>query len=149
MRIINQSFPPDGFFIRTSANRPLEPVAHQPEFQIAARDLGGGGLLALEFESAFVPNLHFPGAVISTGNFTFEFGVAERVIFSTCTASQGFSPRSSGVAFGNGPGSQRAVYFQPEIAMETPRRMPLHHEARRGGLGLAPGVFPRSVDFLL
>src|SRR5690606_28601747 len=78
---------------------------------------------------AAVPNDDLAGPVLLCRNDTFERRIGKRMVLSRdCHA---FVPRIERWSFRHGPGFQHAVEFQPEIVVQPPRSMLLHHKQQR------------------
>ena len=73
-----------------------------------------------------VPDDDGPGAVIAFGDNPFKILIVEGVIFHLY--GQPFLGRVQGRPFGHRPALQHALQFQPEIVVQGPGRVFMHHK---------------------
>ena len=116
----------------------VEPLAAQPDLQVAFLDhrggfgLGARNILSVDrfgrerFPRTDVPHHHSAGAVITFRNNAFEIEIRNRVIFHL--HGQTFVPRIERRPFGHRPRFQHAFHLQAEIVVQPARAMPLHHK---------------------
>ena len=102
----------------------MQLVAIQREFQVALLE---ALFRIVGFPITAVPKLHGAAAILAFGNGAFEIAVVERMILDLDR-----QPLVVGIqrwAFGDRPGLEHAVEFQPEIIMQSGRIVLLDHEA--------------------
>src|SRR5438477_655864 len=115
----------------------LEARAVKGEIEMAF----GKSVVGIEFRppGAAIPHDHGAAAIFALGDDTLPVEILHRVVF-------GFNRQALVVgikarAAGHGPALENAIELEPQIEMEAPRIMPLHHELpalglARLGLGL-------------
>ncbi len=99
-------------------------VAVQREFQVALLE-SFFGIVGLPI--AAIPELHRAAAVLALRYGAFEIAVVERMILHL--DGQPLVARIERRTLGHRPGLEDAVEFEPEIVMQSRRRMLLDHEA--------------------
>src|SRR2546428_2672186 len=112
---------------------PMQPFAHEDEFEVAGRERILGGFVALRHPIAPIPELNGTAAILTLGNRALEISVVERVIFHF--DGQPFVVGVERRAARYRPGFEHPVEFEAQIVMEPRRRVLLNHEAWifRGG----------------
>ena len=90
--------------------------AVQTKFEIAALDLRQRRRVAQQFVAAAIPQHHAAAAVLAFRNVAFKPAVVERMILHVHRKM--FGQRLQTGAFGNGPGFQRSIHFQPKIVVQ-------------------------------
>src|SRR5262249_53893817 len=103
----------------------IEPVAVQPEFEIA---LGQPPVrVADRLPGAAVPDHHRAAAIFTFGDDALELAVFERMVLGH--PREALLRRVKARTSGDGPALQHAVMLKPEIKMGAPCRVLLDHEA--------------------
>ncbi len=82
--------------------------------------------IALDMKNPAVPNHYRSRSIIAFGNFSFEVGVVQRVIFRL--DRQPLVGVALGRSLGNGPRLQRPIDRQPEIVVQPRCPVLLNHE---------------------
>ncbi|MCY1516203.1 hypothetical protein D9M68_508230 [compost metagenome] len=85
---------------------------------------------------AAVPDNDRAGTVLFRWNLAFEIRIVERMVFDM--DGHALFGRVVAGPLGHGPAQQHAVQFEPEIVVQAPRPMLLHHETQRLRLPPAP-----------
>jgi hypothetical protein len=91
--------------------------------------------VALRAPGAPVPDDDRPGPVLAPGDHALEVGVLHRVVLHL--HRQALVGRVGARPHGHGPGLEDAPPLQPEVPVQAPRRVLLHHEAQADGLRAA------------
>ena len=99
-------------------------LAVQVEFQVA---LGEAAIGVIGFPGAAVPELHGAAAILIVGNGAFEITVIERMVLDL--DRKPLVVRIERGPARHRPGFEDAVKLQPEIVMQSRRRMLLDHES--------------------
>ena len=121
-------------------------LAVETNFEIAARDLVGGGEAFENIEGTDIPEHHGAGAVVAFGDVAFKGGVEEGVVFDH--DGEAFDGWVEGGSLGNGPGFEGAVDFDAEVVVEAAGVVTLDAEEVAGGLGGKGGSgFGSEVEF--
>ncbi len=102
--------------------QPLQPLPGQA-YREAAVALALDQLVA-----AVVPDLHRAGAVLALGDHAGEGGVLHRVVLGV--HGQVALTDLERQALGQRPAGQHAVHLQPQVVVQAPRVVSLHHEHR-------------------
>lgn len=103
----------------------------------------------LGLPDAAIPQHDSAAAILALGNRALETAVAQRMILGA--DREPLFARIPARPFRHRPAQQHAVPFQPEIVMQPPGRMLLHHEPQSGG-GARPHLarrFPRPRKIAL
>ena len=105
----------------------LQPPPEQLELQLPPLDLLPSRKRPLRLESAFVPDGDLPRSVVAGGDRAFKLAVFERVILGLDGQPPvcGIERRS----LGHRPGRQHALHLEPEVVVQPPGVVFLHHEA--------------------
>ena len=85
----------------------------------------------LRLVAAAVPDHHGARPVLALGDLTLELQVLERVVLGP--HRQPVLVRVGGDPTRHGPGSERALVLEPEVPVQAPGIVLLHHEARIAG----------------
>ena len=119
--------------VAVRAHADKHPAAVQPdtlqfEFKLPGRECSLRRSRPQRPPIAPIPQLHSAAAILSVRNRAFKIAVIEWVVFDF--HGESLVARIKRRAFGYSPGFEHASQFEPQVVMQTPRRVLLYDEAQ-------------------